>query len=36
MIDDSRTPQSRDLVASLTESRSFRLAGYYYAVDQTG
>jgi ABC-2 type transport system permease protein len=36
VIDDSRTPLSRDLVASLTESRSFRLAGYYFAVDQLG
>jgi ABC-2 type transport system permease protein len=36
VIDDSRTPLSRDLVANLTESRSFRLAGYYYAVDQLG
>jgi ABC-2 type transport system permease protein len=36
VIDDSRTPQSRDLVASLTESRSFRLAGYYYGVNTLG
>lgn len=36
IIDDSRTPQSRDLVASLTESRSFRLAGYYYGVNTLG
>jgi ABC-2 type transport system permease protein len=36
VIDDSRTPQSRDLVASLTESRSFRLAGYYYGVNPLG
>jgi ABC-2 type transport system permease protein len=36
VIDDSRTLQSRDLVASLTESRSFRLAGYYYGVNTLG
>jgi ABC-2 type transport system permease protein len=36
VIDDSRTPQSRDLVASLTESRSFHLAGYYYGVNALG
>ncbi len=36
VIDDSRTPQSRDLASTLTESRSFQLAGYYYSVDQLG
>jgi ABC-2 type transport system permease protein len=36
VIDDSRTRQSRDLVASLTESRSFRLASYYYGVNTLG
>lgn len=29
VMDDSRTPQSRELIAALTESRSFRLSGYY-------
>jgi ABC-2 type transport system permease protein len=36
VMDESRTPQSRDLAATLTESRSFRLAGYYDAVDKLG
>ena len=36
VMDESRTAQSRDLAANLTESRSFRLAGYYYAVDKLG
>ena len=29
VVDDSRTPESRELIATLTESKSFRLAGYY-------
>ncbi len=36
VIDESRTAQSRDLTSTLTESRSFRLAGYYNSVDQLG
>jgi ABC-2 type transport system permease protein len=36
VIDESRTPESRDLVASLTESKSFRLAGYYNSPNQLG
>jgi ABC-2 type transport system permease protein len=36
VIDDSRTPESRDLTASLTESRSFKLADYYDSVDKLG
>src|SRR5258707_8497734 len=36
VIDDSRTAQSRELVARLSESKSFQLAGYYFAVDQLG
>src|SRR5207237_10265115 len=36
VVDESRTPESRELVASLSESRSFRLGGYYFAVDQLG
>src|ERR1700722_5978605 len=36
VVDDSRTPESRELIATLTESRSFRLAGYYSSVDQLG
>ena len=33
IIDDSRTPESRGLTSTLTESKSFRLAGYYYSVE---
>ena len=36
MVDDSRSPESRELIATLTESKSFRLAGYYFSVDQLG
>jgi len=34
VVDDSHTPESRELVAELTESKSFRLAGSYASVDQ--
>jgi ABC-2 type transport system permease protein len=36
VVDDSRTPESRELIATLTESKSFRLAGFYSAVNQLG
>src|SRR5256885_10786881 len=36
VIDDSRTPESRELVARMSESKSFQLARYYFAVDQLG
>ena len=36
VVDDSRTPESRELIATLTESKSFRYAGYYFSVDQMG
>ena len=36
VTDESRTPESRELVASLTESRSFRLGGHYSTADQLG
>jgi ABC-2 type transport system permease protein len=36
VVDDSRTPESRELIAKLTESKSFRGAGYYFSVDQLG
>src|SRR5579872_5180696 len=36
IVDDSKTPESRELIASLTESKSFRYAGYYFSVDQMG
>lgn len=35
-VDDSRTPQSRELLARLSESRSFRLVSAYASVDQLG
>ncbi|HLW51769.1 MAG TPA: ABC transporter permease [Candidatus Angelobacter sp.] len=34
VIDDSRTPESRELIAALTESKSFRLSGYYSSPKQ--
>lgn len=36
VVDDSRTPESRELISTLTESKSFRLAGYYDSVNQLG
>ena len=36
IIDESRTPESRNLTSTLTESKSFRMAGYYYSVDKMG
>jgi ABC-2 type transport system permease protein len=36
IIDDSRTPESRGLTSTLTESKSFQLAGYYYSVQKLG
>ena len=36
IIDDSRTPESRGLTSTLTESKSFKLAGYYYSVNKLG
>ena len=35
-VDDSRTPESRELIATLSESKSFRLAGYYGSAGQLG
>src|SRR5258707_15654589 len=35
-VDESRTPESRELIAKLTESRSFQSAGAYLSVDQLG
>lgn len=34
VVDDSKTPESRELIAALSESKSFRLAGYYFSVDE--
>lgn len=36
IVDDCRTPESRELVATLTESKSFRASGYYFSVNQLG
>lgn len=36
VVDDSRTPESRELISTMTESKSFRLAGYYTSVNQMG
>lgn len=36
VVDDSQTPESRELVAELTQSRSFRLGGYYVSADRLG
>ncbi|MGA3134196.1 MAG: ABC transporter permease [Terracidiphilus sp.] len=36
IVDDSRSPESRELIATLTESKSLRLAGYYSSADQLG
>lgn len=34
IVDDSRTPESRALVATLTESKSFHLTAAYFSVEQ--
>jgi len=34
VIDDSRTPQSRELVTTLTESKSFALGGVYLSLNE--
>jgi ABC-2 type transport system permease protein len=36
VVDESKTPESRELVATLTESRSFRLGGYYASAEELG
>jgi ABC-2 type transport system permease protein len=36
VVDDSRTPESRELVAIMTESKSFRGAGAYFDVNEMG
>lgn len=36
VVDESRTPESRELVATLTESQSFRLGGYYSTAQALG
>lgn len=34
VVDDSRTPESRELVANMTESRAFQGAGTYFDVNE--
>ena len=36
VVDGSRTPESRELIAALSESKSFRLTGYYPSADRLG
>jgi len=36
VIDESRTPESRELIAALTESKSFTMAGYYSSPQDLG
>jgi ABC-2 type transport system permease protein len=36
MVDLDHTPQSRDLIASMTGSRAFALANTYFSADQLG
>lgn len=36
VVDESKSPESRELVAVLTESRSFRLAGHYDSANKLG
>src|SRR5262245_64490884 len=34
VVDESKTTESRELIAILSESKSFRLAGYYLSTAQ--
>jgi ABC-2 type transport system permease protein len=36
IVDESRSPESRELVATLTESRSFHLGGYFTSGERLG
>jgi ABC-2 type transport system permease protein len=36
IVDESRTPESRELVSVLTENPTFRLTGVYATADQLG
>jgi ABC-2 type transport system permease protein len=36
VVDNSKTTESRELIASMSESRSFRLAGYYLSTGDLG
>src|SRR5215216_574848 len=34
VVDESKTKESRELIAALTESKSFQSAGYYFSIDE--
>jgi len=34
VIDESHTPESRELIANLSESRSFRVSGYFFSPEE--
>jgi ABC-2 type transport system permease protein len=34
VVDESKSKESRDLIAALTESRSFQAAGYFFSVEE--
>src|ERR1700750_842312 len=36
IVDDSQSPESRDLIAALTQSGSFKLGGVYQSADALG
>jgi ABC-2 type transport system permease protein len=36
IVDDSRTPESRELIANMTESKSFRLSKTFLSVNELG
>src|SRR5215471_4407432 len=36
VVDESKTPESRELIATMSESESFRLAGYYFSSGELG
>src|ERR1700681_1796115 len=36
IVDDSHSPESRELISTMTESKSFQLAGTYQDVNQLG
>ncbi|HKV41673.1 MAG TPA: ABC transporter permease [Blastocatellia bacterium] len=36
VVDDSKTPESRELIATLSGSKSFRLSGYYFSIGDLG
>src|SRR5215470_8506823 len=36
VVDYNKTPESRELIAVMSESKSFRLAGYYFSTGDLG